>query len=998
MKKWTFLVATLLTISAGSLATSCIDNDEPAGIEQIRVATANLLEAKKAVLLAQAEATKVDAENRKLLAAADAKIKEAEAKVKEAEAQIAAAEAAGKQAEADKIKAETEAIVAKAKAELEAMISQNELNLKNAQLAYDKAVYEFEQLKKTNADKLDNQLFQAVTSAYQAYLAQLQSYNAANAAYLQAQRELAESELDLEWNGSSFESPEWDKKAVLTKAVADAQADVDNINNSVATLDEAIAKLKGIQGTELYTLLTEYQAKVKENTAAQEDVKVAISQLCYKNQALYDSVPDLQAQIDALNAEEIAIEAYNYPGNTAIPGFEGKVEIVKKGKKFSLNNLTEYNNAVNAYKFNIEAMTNAILSPNQAAWTTAEIAELERSQKAAVDAYNNANKKWGYAQSIYNKGGEPNIADAPKAETIETAVANLNTVGAKLQTAKDAVVAAHTAAAAAQKAYDAASKLYFEGDADKKVAATNAKTTYDNAIAAAEKAYKDAEKENNKTAVAAQDAVDALRASQTLAEQAAQNRVNAAQRQYELATATAQANPTAANVAAQTNALKAWNDAITAQNKLVADNATAMQKAQEAAQKAWENANLLNLAAENVKLNAIDAANLAFMTAGGNIVDGSYNQAADPAYKPVQDALAAKTAADKKLGEETKAFNKLTADAVKKEIKAVTDGFNAQQKELGSSFALTAWNDFKTKFDTYKNVPDETADDNTWKKFANDKYKDVSYAGLSPFMTINKSTGVYTNAKAYVEQTSKVLYGENVDASRLEPLTVAEMNAIIAADPQYKDTPSYQYYQLYGALFGAYGKVEGDKIQLEIAKATLANADIVKEAVAQLQANLKALQDSKADQEAAVKAVKAELKAVQAKIDALEGDLKTKLAALSHEADDLNGIVGTISSAILTLNNIQGAGEADQVIEDAIENLEDQIEAKQTPLKNAEDRLAKAKFQLTQFENGYADLENPLKLAVEAAKAELDLQQAQLDFCKARLDEAQAKYEANAKA
>lgn len=997
MKKWTFLVATLLTISAGSLATSCIDNDEPAGIEQIRVATANLLEAKKAVLLAQAEATKVDAENRKLLAAADAKIKEAEAKVKEAEAQIAAAEAAGKQAEADKIKAETEAIVAKAKAELEAMISQNELNLKNAQLAYDKAVYEFEQLKKTNADKLDNQLFQAVTSAYQAYLAQLQSYNAANAAYLQAQRELAESELDLEWNGSSFESPEWDKKAVLTKAVADAQADVDNINNSVATLDEAIAKLKGIQGTELYTLLTEYQAKVKENTAAQEDVKVELSQLHYKNEALYGSVPDLEGKIADLMGEKIAIEAYTYPGNTAIPGFEGEQKIVEKGE-FSLDELDAYDEAVDAYKYNIEAMTNAILSPNQVAWTTAEIAELQRSQEAATKAYNDANKKWGYAQSIYATGEKPNIADAPNAAAIEKAIAALNTVGAKLNTAKDAVVAAHTAAAAAQKAYDAASKLYFEGDASKKVAATNAKTTYDNAIAAAEKAYKDAEKENNKTAVAAQDAVDALRASQALAEQAAQNRTNAAERQYNLATATAQANPTAANVAAQTNALKAWNDAITAQNKLVTDNATAMQKAQETAQKAWENANLLNLAADNVRLNAIDAANLAFMTAGGNIVDGSYNQAADPAYKPVQEALAAKTAADKKLGEETKAFNKFTGDATKTEIKAVTEGFNKQQKELGSSFELTKWNDFTAKFVTYSTVPAATADDKTWKKFAGDKLKDESYENLSPFMVLNSSTGVYTNAKAYVEQTSKVLYGENVDASRLKPLTVAEMNAIIAADPQYKDTPSYMYYKLYGALFGAYGKVEGDKVQLEIAKATLNNANIVKEAVAELEAKLKALEESKANQEAAVKAVKADLKTVKDKIAALEGDLNTKLAALEHEASDLNGIVGTISSAILTLNNIQGAGEADQVIEDAIENLEDQIEAKQTPLKNAEDRLAKAKFQLTQFENGYADLENPLKLAVEAAKAELDLQQAQLDFCKARLDEAQAKYEANAKA
>lgn len=998
MKKWTFLVATLLTLSAGSLMTSCIDNDEPAGIEAIRVATANLLEAKKAVLLAQAEAEKAKIENDKLIAAAEAAIKNAQAKREEAEAAYKQAMAAGEQAKADQVKAETEAYIAKAKANLELLIAQNAQKIEEAKVAEEKARYEFEQLKKLNADKLDSDLFNAVVAAYDAYIQQLSAYNKANADLLDAQKKLAESELDLKWNGSSFESPSYDTKAQLEKAVADAQAQVDDINSSIDEFNEAITKLQGIQGGELYTLMKEYQGKLEENTQAQEQLKIQKSELCYKNQALYDSVQTiLPDEIAKLKAEKIAIDAYEYPGNTAIPGFEEKFEIVGKNVQYSLNNPTNYDNAVNAYKRNIEQIKAQLSTPNGSAWTSAELAELERSQVAATKAYEDAQADWNLAQTIYNKGGVPDItsADMPQATEIEAAVTALNGAGAKLQTSKDAVVAAHTAVVAAQKTYTDADKAYNQGSAT--VAATNAKTTWENAKTAANKAYNDAVKENNKAADAAQAAVDELAKSQELSEKAAQNRVDAAERQYNLATETALANPTAANVAAQSAALTAWNNAITAQNKLVSDNAIAMQKAQEAAQKAQDNASLLNLAAENARRNAIDAADLAFMTAGGNIVDGTYDQAADPAYKPVQEAVTALAAANKTYTEAIKAFNKLVGDTQKKEVKDVTTNLNKQKTELGVAYPLTAWNKFTSDtFVKYTTVPAADDTDANWKKFADDKYKDLSYAGLSVFMELNKATGVYTNAKDYVKKTSQVLYGSTVSVDRLEPLTIDEMNEYIAAN--YPNLAPYQYYTMYGTLFGAYGTVEGNKAQIAAIKATINNADAVNSAVAELEANLKAIEDSKKAQEAKVDAVQDQLDAAQAKVDALEGDINTQLAKLQHTAMDLNGIIGTISSAILNLNDLNGVGNAEDVINNAIKQLENNIKSLETPLKNAEARLDKAQYQLNKYENGYTDIENPLKLKVEAAQAELALQKDKLDFLKARLEEAQAKYEANAKA
>lgn len=79
MRKWTYLVAVLLMAGTStSLLTSCIDNDEPAGITDLRGAKAELLRAKAAV--EQAEAA---------IKTAQVKWYEAEAEIKNQEAEQA---------------------------------------------------------------------------------------------------------------------------------------------------------------------------------------------------------------------------------------------------------------------------------------------------------------------------------------------------------------------------------------------------------------------------------------------------------------------------------------------------------------------------------------------------------------------------------------------------------------------------------------------------------------------------------------------------------------------------------------------------------------------------------------------------------------------------------------------------------------------------------------------------------------------------------------------
>ena len=70
MRKWTYLVAALLMSGTAATFTSCIDTTEPAGIETLRGAKAELLQAKAKVELAEAEKRLADARWTNALAAA----------------------------------------------------------------------------------------------------------------------------------------------------------------------------------------------------------------------------------------------------------------------------------------------------------------------------------------------------------------------------------------------------------------------------------------------------------------------------------------------------------------------------------------------------------------------------------------------------------------------------------------------------------------------------------------------------------------------------------------------------------------------------------------------------------------------------------------------------------------------------------------------------------------------------------------------------------------
>ena len=136
MRKWTYLVAMLMLAGATTTFTGCIDTDEPAGIEELRGAKAELLRAKVAVEAALAAQKQADA----ALTLAQAKTEEAKAAYEQARAkqqeEIAKQEALRTELQAAKNEAE--------KARIEAEIAEAAKRKADAENAMAKAATQLE--------------------------------------------------------------------------------------------------------------------------------------------------------------------------------------------------------------------------------------------------------------------------------------------------------------------------------------------------------------------------------------------------------------------------------------------------------------------------------------------------------------------------------------------------------------------------------------------------------------------------------------------------------------------------------------------------------------------------------------------------------------------------------------------------------------------------------------------------------------------------------------
>lgn len=453
------LFGALMLGTAGTF-TGCIDNDEPAGIEELRGAKAELLKAKAAV--EQANAAYVQAQTAQLQALVqyqelvnkekELQNQKVELEVKLKEAQTATAIAAA-QAELERINAELE----RNRLAWEEQLLSAKQSLAEAQKAYDDAMAALELSKDYLSD---------------AELAQLNhvksKLDAAKTAMDTAQNDL---ETAYDTYKTAVTNPDnYINEATLKEALAVAEANEAKATNK---LNLKLQALEALESDENYTawqaLRTEFQNKLDSVNAVIADKETEKAKIIAYEEN--HSIAELEAAIQAVQniqpakvansnpkAFEVsaAIQAYmpaisnttiEYNGgklsiknfNTAIVG--GYKDKDGQGNTTDYTGMLKYNfvfNGSNGYDAAAKAISDAItavtnakngVDPNIPAWAEDNLAAAKKTMDEAKKFSDEAISVWKKAVSDYESGNSYDKA------TFNEDVASLE---AQIKTAKEA--------------------------------------------------------------------------------------------------------------------------------------------------------------------------------------------------------------------------------------------------------------------------------------------------------------------------------------------------------------------------------------------------------------------------------------------------------------------------------------------------------------------------------------------------------------------------------
>lgn len=313
MRKWTYLVAVLLMAGTStSLLTSCIDNDEPAGIIDLRGAKAELLRAKAAV--EQAEAA---------IKTAQVKWYEAEAEIKNQEAEQEKLKTswleAKYQAQKDSIQAQTKKYVEQQnKLYIEALQKSAEANA-----AYQKALAEIEAAlvgvkESAYAERLmgllsdepftyEYQIFNTESKKWETKTIEVKGIKGIITALNNAQSELAE-----------LRQAESNMKFSFSKEakIAAVQSQINIEKGELEGLKENLADLKTIQGV----ALSDWQTKYEGYEASKKDIEGQKKQLEVQKE---EALAGVQGRLDSLEAanEIEKVVAFSIPDEIAMDIF-----------------------------------------------------------------------------------------------------------------------------------------------------------------------------------------------------------------------------------------------------------------------------------------------------------------------------------------------------------------------------------------------------------------------------------------------------------------------------------------------------------------------------------------------------------------------------------------------------------------------------------------------------------------------------------------------------
>lgn len=454
MRKWTYLVATLLMAGTTATFTGCIDTDEPEGIAELRGAKSELIKAQAAVKLVEVEWQKAQVAYQELenkakelsnqyqeydnqMHALDVELKKLEVERAEAATEREKAEAEAKIAEANRNKAFWENKMAEEAEIFKASILKYQTSTAQAQEAYDNAIKLIEAGKlllsdgeKAIINKAQVHLANAATAMNGKYLLLMQAQNAYNAAITDPttptlaglQALLKQAEVAVEKNeillkekenllalAEDFDAAEWDAEyQKLQKKVSEYQslqdkAEVENAKIKVSEAYKAAEKNVSEKKELKKTAKKAYDHDGTPNGAKQDSIAATKAERtikAYKSEPIDDGLKELFANDFNSKGYDKATGVFSYKEGTYTQAeYDEDLTIADESARTTVASIRI--NRVNGW---IDALTAYTVDENGVAWNEQMKAGLVKKATEAGKTSETAYGYWDIARKAYTAG------------------------------------------------------------------------------------------------------------------------------------------------------------------------------------------------------------------------------------------------------------------------------------------------------------------------------------------------------------------------------------------------------------------------------------------------------------------------------------------------------------------------------------------------------------------------------------------------------------------
>ena len=382
-------------LMAGSSVTftGCIDNDEPAGIENLRGAKAELLKAKAAVETAKADYVTMQA-----------RLVEANVKAKEIENQMQELELQKKQAKTEAEIAEINALLEVQKLQWEKLLVEAKQELAWAQKSYEDALKAIEL-----AETVVSESEQKILHSAKVYLvAAAEDMNNKHDAMITAQKNLSNAYLNYD---------EEEVKATFNRLIASKEYEKTVKERSVKHLEEMLAKDFGTADWEKEVKELEDSIEVINNEIRGKQLEITTVEQSDEYKAAKEEAEKAWANLQL--AKVPADFSYEIPAAIAMnfnstPNAPADHIVVEGDKKFF--KLTKEESATGVLDNIITPLVNTIdkdLEKFTAEWEANKenaVKDAEDNLEKAKEAHTKAVKDWKDALAKYEELGDYEVA------------------------------------------------------------------------------------------------------------------------------------------------------------------------------------------------------------------------------------------------------------------------------------------------------------------------------------------------------------------------------------------------------------------------------------------------------------------------------------------------------------------------------------------------------------------------------------------------------------